>query len=167
MSFHFAKSWRSICIASALGISLLAISSASGQSQTQTQTQTQTAQPPQRALANLYEVTKSIISDPKNEAEDHPGGSPTFPYPDAIQDQWKNSMNAYGTGLTQQERDAFVPCAAHLNAAIADMEKVIRLQALNRRRILGRRRARRKATQTRTPSSRSAILRMRSRKVRS
>jgi hypothetical protein len=86
------------------------------------QTQAPTAQPPQRALANLYEVAKSIISNPKNEAEEHPGGSPTFPYPDAIQAQWDSSMSAYGTGLTQQERDEFVPCAAHLNNAIADME---------------------------------------------
>jgi hypothetical protein len=72
---------------------------------------------------NLYEVAKSIISDPKNEAEEHPGGSPTFPYPDAIQLQWDASTTAYGKSLTQQERDAFMPCATHLNNAIADMEK--------------------------------------------
>ncbi|MGD0839955.1 MAG: hypothetical protein ABSA32_02240 [Candidatus Acidiferrales bacterium] len=123
MSVQMAKLSWSICIAGVVGIGLLGISAPPGQSQMQTQTQGQTAQPLQRALVNLYEVAKSIIANPKNEAEEHPGGSPTFPYPDAIQAQWDASTNAYGKSLTQQERDAFMPCATHLNNAIADMEK--------------------------------------------
>jgi hypothetical protein len=81
------------------------------------------AQAPERALANLYAVAKSIIGDPAGEAEEHPGGSPTFPYPDAIQLQWDASMSEYGNKLNAQEQALFPPCATHLNNAIADMEK--------------------------------------------
>jgi hypothetical protein len=120
-----AKISRSIVLVCVLTISLAGSSSASGQSQTQsqTQTQTQTAQPPARALANLYEVAKSITNKPSGEAEEHPGGSPTFPYPDSIQLQWAQSMALYGNKLNPQEQALFPPCAAHLNTAIADTEK--------------------------------------------
>jgi hypothetical protein len=121
MIVQTAKFSCAIFVGSVLAIGLMGSSGASGQSQTQSQTPT--AQPPARALANLYEVTKSIINDPSGEAEEHPGGSPTFPYPEAIKLQWDASMVAYGKKLTPQERDQFVPCAAHLNTAIADMEK--------------------------------------------
>ena len=94
-----AKLSRSIVLVSVLAISLAGSSFASGQSQTQSQTQTQTAQPPARALANLYEVAKSITNKPSGEAEEHPGGSPTFPYPDSIQLQWDQSMAVYGLSL--------------------------------------------------------------------
>ena len=117
MHIQLAKLLRAISMACALAIGLTGISLAPARAQSQT------AQPPQRALANLYEVAKSIISDPSGEAEVKvQGESPTFPYPSAIQAQWDNSIAAYGNTLTQQERDEFVPCAAHLNNAIADME---------------------------------------------
>jgi len=92
-----AKLSRSIALVSILVISLAGSFSASGQ--TQSQTQSQTAQPPARALANLYEVAKSITNKPSGEAEEHPGGSPTFPYPDSIQLQWDQSMAVYGNKL--------------------------------------------------------------------
>ena len=117
-----AKFVRAICMAGVLAIGLVWSSAASARSQTQTQSQTQTAQPPARALANLYEVAKSITSDPAGEAEEHPGGSPTFPYPTAIQAQWDDSMATYGNTLTQEERAEFIPCAAHLRNAITQME---------------------------------------------
>jgi hypothetical protein len=123
MIADMAKLLRAILGMSLPVISLAGNSLASSQSQTQTQTQAQTAQPPARALANLYEVAKSIINKPSGEAEEHPGGSPTFPYPDAIQLQWDQSMALYGNKLNPQEQALFPPCATHLNNAIADTEK--------------------------------------------
>jgi hypothetical protein len=118
MIVEVAKFSRTIFVGGVLAIGLVGSSAALGQ----TQSETQTAQPPARALANLYAVAKSIINDPAGEAEEHPGGSPTFPYPDAIQAQWDSSLATYGNTLTQQERAEFIPCAAHLRNAITDME---------------------------------------------
>jgi hypothetical protein len=78
------------------------------------------AQTPARALVNLYQATQQLINDPGGEFEE--GKNPDFPYPSQIQVQWDASMAKNGDTLTTQERELFVPCAAHLNAAISDVE---------------------------------------------
>jgi hypothetical protein len=122
MIVPMGKSLRAMGVASVLAIGIVAGSAAVSQAQSQTQTSA-SAQPVARALANLYQVAQSIIKDPAGEAEEHPGGSPTFPYPDAIQLQWNQSMSDYGNKLNPQEQALFPPCATHLNNAIADTEK--------------------------------------------
>ena len=83
-------------------------------------------QSPAQALSNLYQAAQQIIKDPAGEYEK--GASPDFPYPSQIQAQWDASMAANGNTLTIQQRELFVPCAAHLNAAITDMEIGYRIQ---------------------------------------
>ncbi|MGC1461694.1 MAG: hypothetical protein WA802_05800 [Terracidiphilus sp.] len=77
-------------------------------------------QNPAHALLNLYQVAQEIIKDPAADFEK--GRNPDFPHPSAIQAQWDASMSAYGTHLSTEERQLFPACAAHLNAAITDME---------------------------------------------
>jgi hypothetical protein len=84
------------------------------------------AQSPAQALVNLYQAAQQLIKDPAGEYEKDQ--NPDFPYPSQIQAQWYASMSAYGNDLTTQERELFVPCAAHLNAAITDMEIGYRIQ---------------------------------------
>jgi hypothetical protein len=78
------------------------------------------AQSPAQALVNLYQAAQQIIKDPDGDFED--GKNPDFPYPSQMQAQWDASMVAYGNNLSTQERALFPACAAHLNAAITDME---------------------------------------------
>ena len=78
------------------------------------------AQSPAQALVNLYQAVQQIIKDPDGDFED--GKNPDFPYPSQMQAQWDASMVAYGNSLSTQERALFPACAAHLNAAITDME---------------------------------------------
>jgi hypothetical protein len=84
------------------------------------------AQTPAQALLNLYQAAQQIIKDPAGEYEK--GENPDFPYPSQIQAQWDASMAAYGNDLSTQERKLFPDCAAHLNAAITDMEIGYRIQ---------------------------------------
>jgi|SRR5580704_5515765 len=113
---------RAIFVCGVLAIGL--VGSVGALSQTQTQTQTSaSAQAVARALSNLYQVAKSITNDPAGEAEEHPGGPPTFPYPDAMRAQWDSAIAANSGGLTPQEREQYVPCAAHLTNAILDTEQ--------------------------------------------
>ncbi len=84
------------------------------------------AQSPAQALLNLYQAAQQLIKDPAGDYEE--GKNPDFPYPSQIQAQWDASMAAYGNTLTTQERALFVPCAAHLNAAITDVEIGYRIQ---------------------------------------
>ena len=78
------------------------------------------AQSPAQALVNLYQAVQQIIKDRDGDFED--GKNPDFPYPSQMQAQWDASMVAYGNNLSTQERALFPACAAHLNAAITDME---------------------------------------------
>ncbi len=84
------------------------------------------AQSPAQALANLYQAAQQLIKDPAGEYEK--GENPDFPYPSQIQAQWDASMAANGNTLSPQQRELFVPCAAHLNAAITDVEIGYRIQ---------------------------------------
>lgn len=84
------------------------------------------AQSPAQALLNLYQAAQQIIKDPASEYEKDK--NPDFPYPSQIQAQWDASMAAYGNNLSTQERELFPACAAHLNAAITDMEIGYRIQ---------------------------------------
>jgi hypothetical protein len=85
------------------------------------------AQSPAQALVNLYQAAQQIIKDPDGDFED--GKNPDFPYPSQMQAQWDASMVAYGNNLSTQERALFPACAAHLNAAITDMEIGCRIKA--------------------------------------
>ncbi len=78
------------------------------------------AQSPAQALLNLYQAAQQIIKDPAGDYEKDQ--NPDFPYPSQIQAQWDASMSAYGNTLSTQERALFPACAAHLNAAITDVE---------------------------------------------
>jgi hypothetical protein len=80
----------------------------------------------QQALVNLYKAAQQIIKDPGSEYKK--GGSPDFPRPSEIQMQWDSSMAAHGNDLTSEERKQFIPCVAHLNAAITDVEIGYRIQ---------------------------------------
>jgi len=95
----------------ALALALVCPSSASAQAK---------AQSPAQALVNLYQAAQQIIKDPAGDYEK--GKNPDFPYPSQMQAQWDASMVAYGNSLSTQERALFPACAAHLNAAITDME---------------------------------------------
>ena len=95
----------------ALALALVCPSSASAQAK---------AQSPAQALVNLYQAAQQIIKDPAGDYEK--GKNPDFPYPSQMQVQWDASMVAYGNSLSTQERALFPACAAHLNAAITDME---------------------------------------------
>jgi len=83
----------------------------------------QSAQTPQQALINLYQATEQLIKDP---AADY--GDGTYPYPSAMETQWDNSFYAHGSELSAEERGQFIPCAAHLKAAITDVEIGYRVQ---------------------------------------
>ncbi len=106
-----------ICAVCALALALVCQPSAWAQAK---------AQSPAQALVNLYQAAQQIIKDPAGEYEK--GENPDFPYPSQIQAQWDASMAAYGNDLTTQERALFPACAAHLNAAITDMEIGYRIQ---------------------------------------
>jgi len=95
----------------ALALALVCPSSASAQAK---------AQSPAQALVNLYQAAQQIIKDPAGDYEK--GKNPDFPYPSQMQAQWDASMVDYGNSLSTQERALFPACAAHLNAAITDME---------------------------------------------
>ena len=86
------------------------------------------AQPlnPQQALVNLYRAAQRIIKDPGSEYKKD--ASPDFPRSSDMQAQWDASMSAHGNDLTPEERKQFIPCAAHLNAAITDTEIGYRIQ---------------------------------------
>ncbi len=81
---------------------------------------------PDQALVNLYKAAQQIIKDPGSEYKKD--ASPDFPRPSDIQAQWDASMSAHGNDLSTEERRQFIPCAAHLNAAITDMEIGYRIQ---------------------------------------
>ena len=81
---------------------------------------------PRQALVNLYRAAQRIIKDPGSEYKKD--ASPDFPRPSEIQTQWDASMAAHGNDLTPEERKQFIPCAAHLNAAITDTEIGYRIQ---------------------------------------
>jgi len=102
----------------ALALTLACPSSASAQAK---------AQSPAQALINLYQAAQQIIKDPAGDYEK--GKNPDFPYPSQMQAQWDASMAAYGNNLSTQERALFPACAAHLNAAITDMEIGERIKA--------------------------------------
>jgi hypothetical protein len=124
MMVQATKFSRTIFVCGVLAIGIVTGLAALGQAQTQTQPQiSAAAQAVARALANLYQVAQSIIKDPAGEAEEHPGGSPTFPYPDSMRAQWDSAIADNSGGLTPQEREQYVPCAAHLNNAIIDTEQ--------------------------------------------
>jgi hypothetical protein len=102
---------------SAVLFSLIFHSSASAQAK---------AQSPTQALLNLYQAAQQLIKDPAGDFEE--GKNPDFPYPSQIQAQWDASMAANGNTLTTQEHALFPACAAHLNAAITDVEIGYRIQ---------------------------------------
>jgi hypothetical protein len=124
MMLQATKFSRTIFVCGVLAIGFVTGLVALGQTQTQSQPQTSAAaQAVARALANLYQVAQSIIKDPAGEAEEHPGGPPTFPYPASMQAQWDSAIADNSGGLTPQEREQYVPCAGHLNNAIMDTEQ--------------------------------------------
>ena len=80
-----------------------------------------TAENPLRAFINLYQVGTEMTGDPGTDYD--PKNNPDFPYPSDIQAQWFRAMAANGNQLTPAQKQQLIPCAAHLNAAIDDMER--------------------------------------------
>jgi hypothetical protein len=83
---------------------------------------------PAQALRKLYQAAAEITADPSSGYRTPKNDQPDWPSTTAAQKGWFASMAAFGNGLTQQERGAYVPCAARLNAAIDDMERGYRIQ---------------------------------------
>jgi hypothetical protein len=104
-----AKLSRAIFLLGVLATALLLHLSASGQSQA--------APTPQKALIDLYNTAQQLIKDPGG---DYDNG--VYPYPSLMQKQWVDAMSAHGNDLSQNERNLYTACVAHLNAAITDVE---------------------------------------------
>jgi hypothetical protein len=82
-----------------------------------------TPQPVEQAFQKLYEIAAEITADPSSLYVQGQVDKSQWPAVDQAQAQWDTAMGQAGTALTQDQRNNIVPCAAHLNAAIADMER--------------------------------------------
>ncbi len=80
-------------------------------------------QPVEQAFQKLYQITAQITADPSSLYVQGQVDKSSWPTVDQAQAQWDNAMGQAGTALTQDQRNNIVPCAAHLNNAIADMER--------------------------------------------
>jgi hypothetical protein len=77
----------------------------------------------EQAFQKLYEITAEITANPGSLYVQGQVDKSQWPEVDQAQAQWDNAMLQAGTALTQDQRNNIVPCVAHLNAAISDMER--------------------------------------------
>jgi hypothetical protein len=80
-------------------------------------------QPVEQAFQKLYEITAQITADPSSFYVQGQVDKSQWPAVDQAQAQWDTAMGQAGTALTQDQRNNIIPCAAHLNNAIGDMER--------------------------------------------
>ncbi len=86
--------------------------------------QSGTPQPVEQAFQKLYQITAQITADPSSFYLKAQADKSNWPTVDQAQAQWANAVGGPGgTELTQEQRNNIVPCVAHLNAAISDMER--------------------------------------------
>lgn len=83
---------------------------------------------PQSSFRDLYRLTAQITADPSAGYQPPSGDQTGWPAVAAAQQRWFQSMAQQGNELTPAQRNYLVPCAAHLNAAIDDMERGYRIK---------------------------------------
>lgn len=82
----------------------------------------------QSAFRRLYQAAAQITASPSSGYQPPHDDQSDWPAVTAAQKGWTDSLAFNGGELTQAERNQLVPCAAHLNAAIDDMERGYRIQ---------------------------------------
>ena len=82
-----------------------------------------TPQPVEQAFQKLHQIAAEITADPSSFYVQGRVDKSQWPAVDQAQAQWYTAMSQAGTGLTPDQRNNIVPCAAHLNNAIGDMER--------------------------------------------
>jgi hypothetical protein len=80
-------------------------------------------QPVEQAFQKLYEIAAEITANPGSLYVQGQVGESNWPTVDQAQAQWDNAVSQAANALTQDQRNNIIPCAAHLNNAIADMER--------------------------------------------
>jgi hypothetical protein len=80
-------------------------------------------QPVEQAFQKLYEIAAEITANPGSLYVQGQVDESNWPTVDQAQAQWDNAVSQAANALTQDQRNNIIPCAAHLNNAIADMER--------------------------------------------